>query len=129
MRISDWSSDVCSSDLRSRVDVASRSGHGRGLRREYVAQPGGDGHRARTAHACGSGVGPVERAAGGKGDPFGGAWSQSRHRWAEHPPDRTSVGKGKSVSGRLDLGGRRTMQKKNNTNQLEQPYTNHTKAK
>src|SRR3546814_15016992 len=69
MRISDWSSDVCSSDLR----------------RHRVA---GHGHR------------------------IGARWSRNRVRPLRPRADRKSVVKGKSVSVRVDLGGRRLIKKK-----------------
>src|SRR3546814_16196829 len=86
MRISDWSSDVCSSDLRRagrpqypRLSVARRArparGHAAGARdlrhAQLAAEPG------------------------------------SRHR-----ADRKSVVEGKSVSVRVTLGGRRIIKKK-----------------
>src|SRR3546814_14010207 len=93
MRISDWSSDVCSSDLAG--GAAPRL-------------PGGtdDG-------------GP--HAAGGTGTPHldrrretlsarSLSWGRAAERAAG--PDRKSVVKGKSVSGRVDLGGRRILKKK-----------------
>src|SRR3546814_7512684 len=42
MRISDWSSDVCSSDLRQRVGAAGE-GDGIGSRRAVAAEPSFDG--------------------------------------------------------------------------------------
>src|SRR3546814_20469094 len=85
MRISDWSSDVCSSDLheRNRCEVhlfylLSSSG------RRAVAED-----RAALAHII--------------------------HEWR----DRKSVVKGKSVSVRVDLGGRRIIKKKNKPIQPE----------
>src|SRR3546814_17165338 len=92
MRISDWSSDVCSSDLV--VD-------GVGLRR----QPRDDG-RGRSAQASGFGHrdGPHPR----------------RHRRAglragldHRRGDRQSVVEGTSVSVRVDLVGSRYIKKKN----------------
>src|SRR3546814_16768060 len=72
-RISDWSSDVCSSDL----------------------------------------VGPVQRREGG------GQHGHQQCRAAQHGlarrTDRKSVVLGKSVSGRVDLGGRRAIKKQINT--------------
>src|SRR3546814_16070680 len=69
MRISDWSSDVCSSDLSN----------------------------------CGEEHDDVLWAAGGL----------SPARQADHASDRKSVVSGKSVSVRVDLGGRRIIKKKN----------------
>src|SRR3546814_6713374 len=105
MRISDWSSDVCSSDLprtpyarrgriaeerpggpayRARAHRAARSGDGRGLWQPDAAEPGRIGQRARTEHVVGAGVGQVERRPGRQGDPLGGARPQPDRRW----PDR-----------------------------------------
>src|SRR3546814_19639143 len=77
MRISDWSSDVCSSDLFAHLALEPA------LDRVVEALP---------RHA----VGEVVLA----GEPFVG--------------DRKSVVWGKSVSVRVDLGGRRSIKKKNN---------------
>src|SRR3546814_8622758 len=71
MRISDWSSDVCSSDL---------------IRTAHRAIP-----PRRAQHLLRQG--------------------RARHRRRAHQ-DRKSVVKGKSVSVRVDLGGRRIIKKK-----------------
>src|SRR3546814_11728690 len=93
MRISDWSSDVCSSDLR--IDVGGpdpdlvrprRSGRG--------AHLGQGASRCRRADRRGGAAADGSRAAG---------------RGAERL-DRTSVVLGKSVSVRVALGGRRIIQ-------------------
>src|SRR3546814_11061870 len=108
MRISDWSSDVCSSDLvlgRGRGPAAVRMDprHDSGLRLVGLC--------ART-DACGlpagSGVGsaPVGRA---RRVEAGGAPGRPGGR-----RDRTSVVEGKSVSGRVERGGRRTIKKTTN---------------
>src|SRR3546814_15738964 len=82
MRISDWSSDVCSSDLRTRCATAAL----RSLRclRTAARSPCRDKGIARRYRL------PISQ-----------------------PPqsDRTSVGSGKSVSVRVDLGGRRIIKK------------------
>src|SRR3546814_12212184 len=84
MRISDWSSDVCSSDLRPGND---REDQGRGT--HQAARP----VRAR-------------RQATGR------ARLDRRRALDRRPlPDRKSVAKGKSVSVRVDLGGRRPINK------------------
>src|SRR3546814_15239008 len=100
MRISDWSSDVCSSDLqaaereyqaalqRDSNDIQAMSG----LFNLYVAQ-----NRTDAALALASRIDQT-----GTGSSLG-------------PEDRKSVGSGKSVSGRVDLGGRRIIKKKRNT--------------
>src|SRR3546814_20288328 len=94
MRISDWSSDVCSSDLAARRLLPLRRGAvlGRRLRAgalfalPLLDLPQDSGRR----RVC---------------DQSGG---EGRHT------DRKSVGEGKSVSVRVDLGGRRKLKKKNN---------------
>src|SRR3546814_17071645 len=78
MRISDWSSDVCSSDLVARICGSWRAGNACGI-------PGAQG--------VGSVTGGVRRA-------------YARHAAAE-PAARKSVDLGKSVVGRGDLGCRR----------------------
>src|SRR3546814_11872108 len=100
MRISDWGSDVCSSDLE---DAAF--GH------IFCAKPGVD-----------QWVG-IEREAHGRFFPFADRnrittaatdrVTLSRHEHLEaEPADRKSVVQGKSVSVRVDLGGRRIIKKK-----------------
>src|SRR3546814_13223536 len=102
MRISDWSSDVCSSDLRLRVaatvdlepDVQigatlGKGGHG----------SDGDVHLVRRGQA--TGIDQAQRTV------------RSELATGMGGRDRKSVGEGKSVSVRVDLGGRRLIQ--NNT--------------
>src|SRR3546814_6336335 len=85
MRISDWSSDVCSSDLPvTAADAAIALGVDRVLSSGGAAERG-----ASASHSCT----PTP------------AWMS--------PSDRKSVVSGKSVSVRVDLGGRRIS--KNNT--------------
>src|SRR3546814_12535629 len=101
MRISDWSSDVCSSDL---VTLVHRP-------------PAVD--RARHRHA--------DRAIGGQGAALGAATHRreieparafARSREArELLRDRKSVVEGKRVSVRVDLGGRRSLTKKQSKKQ------------
>src|SRR3546814_15710616 len=91
MRISDWSSDVCSSDL-PRADHPGRRhcrGDG-GARRRADAQPGGESARSRHADAS---IDP-ERAP---------------RRRARGVRDRKRVVEGKRVSVGVDLGGRRNI--------------------
>src|SRR3546814_17705206 len=83
MRISDWSSDVCSSDLPGAGAAAAGDGE-----RQAAVAPG-----------------PRLRASAGLG-----------HRRSGDAGDRKSVVSGKSVSVRVDLGGRRIIKKKT-TNQ------------
>src|SRR3546814_14911345 len=85
MRISDWSSDVCSSDLPVLSDRRSATQRPTGKRRVRRNQ------RRRSAwRAAASGFAPQTRA----------------------PADRKSVVSGKSVSERVDLGGRVIIKKK-----------------
>src|SRR3546814_20175626 len=114
MRISDWSSDVCSSDLdqlqgaraQSRQDALAA---GRGQAR------GGGGDRrleeAGTRRKAGSpAVGRGYFPACGRGDsarPCVTAAATS----AQQTTDRKSVVSGKSVSVRVDLGGSRIIKK------------------
>src|SRR3546814_12235531 len=90
MRISDWSSDVCSSDLRpcdgrafpygaAGEEPPRRAGHAGHLVRRLLRRPG----------PCGAALRPV--------------------------PDRKSVVSGKSVPVSVDLGGRRIIKKKTKT--------------
>src|SRR3546814_19140740 len=106
MRISDWSSDVCSSDLLRRRDLVGQGGdHDVGL----LARVRGPGaHAAHAGFVHGSQV-------GGGGDDFrGGGIVGAAHVLAQIAPrgDRQSVVLGKSVSVSLDLGGRRIIKKK-----------------
>src|SRR3546814_16190017 len=104
MRISDWSSDVCSSDL--------------GLRKSYEAMFVA---YLRTFARLGLQAVPVRAPTG----PIGGDLSREFHILAdtgasalfydaaiEAVTDRKSVVEGKSVSVRLNLGGRRIIKKK-----------------
>src|SRR3546814_12488490 len=99
MRISDWSSDVCSSDLVGQVaDVEGLPG---AVLRVGVAPAGGehlaDGERGVVAARRGEVVAARVPVGVGHGEIDG---------------DRKSVVKGKSVSVRVDLGGRRIIKKK-----------------
>src|SRR3546814_16887191 len=89
MRISDWSSDVCSSDLvfPGCANSSDNSGMGGG-----PAGPGG------AAGASTTGAGGKKTGAGKEGAGVAG--------------DRQSVVQGKGVSVRVDLGGLRIITKK-----------------
>src|SRR3546814_1054129 len=95
LRISDWSSDVCSSDLGAAPRL---SAHRR------LHQPGdADLPVARTVlHAGAGGNEGLRRAA-------------AFPRLRLSGEDRKSVVSGKSVSVRVDLGGRRIIRKKKTT--------------
>src|SRR3546814_19977277 len=93
MRISDWSSDVCSSDLFQAGDHLLRRPVLRpGGCRLQIAQ-GGPGRRHRGTSGKRSVLCHVEPA-------------------PSHAADRKSVVSGKSVSVRVDLGGRSILTKK-----------------
>src|SRR3546814_13073311 len=107
LRISDWSSDVCSSDLvgAARIDGAGESldrgegEFGEAAALDIVDQAVGD---------VGSGLEPVDHQ---RPEILG-----SGARLAGKRLDRKSVESGKSVSVRVDLGGRRSFNKKNQFN-------------
>src|SRR3546814_14336541 len=115
MRISDWSSDVCSSDLHEMQ---------RGLGEDApVARPG----RAATA------TGGFRMNHDNPDARFDAAMRQLHEsavdRVSGHPrpplQERKSVVEGKRESGRVDLGGRRTI-KKNNATPCTPTSTNDT---
>src|SRR3546814_17081596 len=87
MRISDWSSDVCSSDLSA-----------------YLP-----GIHASQQHQDQQNRDPCLQSEGQPALP-----KRSRHRGPIPPIDRKSVVSGKSVSVRVDRGGRRNTKKKQN---------------
>src|SRR3546814_12220033 len=100
MRISDWSSDVCSSDLVAELLDAARY-------EEEVPLVGAH-PRGAQAHP----LGPVVLV-GVHGERVLQQEAQHEHRDGRR--DRKSVVSGKSVSVRVDLGGRRVIKKKKNT--------------
>src|SRR3546814_17639319 len=118
MRISDWSSDVCSSDLRTRFPRVERHEHGAdrerapGADRPFGIVAHGDGDAVALADAKPVGQGSAKRA---RGAPR----SLERQPLPLHPqqvPARKGVGRGTRVTVRLARGGRRTIQtKKKNT--------------
>src|SRR3546814_17853249 len=142
-RISDWSSDVCSSDLRAlsaQALVASGRGAGScqhprqllvgwirgGAGRPLCGDAAGDDRHCRAARARTRRLAglfrplclPPGRASAGAfagGTPWrAGAAGEGPLR--PHPNiARKSVVEGKSVSVRVDLGGRRIITKKNKT--------------
>src|SRR3546814_14355400 len=108
MRISDWSSDVCSSDLRSLGEHDARL-PGDVRRQEQVFQ--------RLAGFLGGLVvdqlGKLE--VGAHIGPVGHRAVDMAEMALQRRQDRKSVVSGKSVSVRVDLGGRRLIKKKKNT--------------
>src|SRR3546814_18797030 len=108
MRISDWSSDVCSSDLGLISDerlakVTARISD----RQRVVAYLKKKSVTASVANSLLSELGTSELSQNVK-----------LFQLLTRPQDRKSVVKGKSVSTRVDLGGRRIIKKKkkNQTN-------------
>src|SRR3546814_20906292 len=96
MRISDWSSDVCSSDLRcAALEV--------------------DEWKAASKDGQWGGLQPLCRRRRPTVQPVAGDRSCQIETFAREPAngeDRKSVVSGKSVSVRVDLGGRRIIKKK-----------------
>src|SRR3546814_16179937 len=93
MRISDWSSDVCSSDLEWRAMKPWVSSSRAGWAWKRSRKPSAGSRRHETDSR-------VDQAFW-----FGSAIASSQ--------DRKSVVWGKSVAVRVDLGGRRILKKKN----------------
>src|SRR3546814_20514939 len=94
MRISDWSSDVCSSDLRARAAAGSQAPHRLRAGKRAALR------RALRARVLRTGRPPARSARRADAAP------------RARIPDRKRVVKGKSVSVRVDLGGRRIIKKK-----------------
>src|SRR3546814_19091756 len=103
MRISDWSSDVCSSDLLYRVffNLAHNALEAGARELHLAARPVRD---FLVIDVEDDGPGMPEEAKRNIFKPFAGSAREG---------DRKSVVQGKSVSVRVDLGGRRIIQKKN----------------
>src|SRR3546814_14818801 len=96
MRISDWSSDVCSSDLGQRTASSRRA-----AREDRGSNDTADARRHRENRRV-----------------------RCRHRASlAYRGDRKSVVWGKSVSVSVELGGRRMIKKKINNSEREQTAT------
>src|SRR3546814_20203697 len=109
MRISDWSSDVCSSDLRD--GLAGRVGDE--LAADFPRRVGRPVVQARELRArFRVGVLDAQRAAAVAHDHRDQALALVETEHARGFRDRKSVVSGKSVSVRVDLGGRRILKKK-----------------
>src|SRR3546814_13146701 len=109
MRISDWSSDVCSSDLKPRK---------KSLRERFLGRT--PGKKSKTGRAVQDRMrkeGKLRENRRGDTE-----FKASNDKWYplkdadmahKTDADRKSVGKGKSLSVRVDLGGRRIIKNKN----------------
>src|SRR3546814_17679608 len=107
MRISDWSSDVCSSDLRQGLPLRPRPVHGLGRRQEHRRQersPGGERMTVTTSAPSGGGEAAVP--------PEDLVTLTLDGLEISVPKDRKRVVWGMSVSVRVDLGGSRVIKKK-----------------
>src|SRR3546814_14357027 len=113
MRISDWSSDVCSSDLEAGEEVGRKGTQGSlgHPRRSHSRAPGYAEPRPDASPPRHPGV--RARADRGQGDPASPAGLLGiQRRFRRRSEDLKSVVSGKSVSVRVDLGGSRIVQKK-----------------
>src|SRR3546814_15703680 len=112
MLISDWSSDVCSSDLELRLLLAQPVQlHVEVLPRGLLPRGAHGAQEERLA-----GEQPLDHADPGPEVVLGGdVRVLGAHR------DRKSVREGKRVSGRVDLGGRGIIQKKIKNTPTESP--------
>src|SRR3546814_16791498 len=130
MRISDWSSDVCSSDLhRLAAYLHQRLRQPVGKRSHALAKAGGEHHggggaaaHARVFSLSAGGGGALRSSAGHawSNHVFTGAsadWRRSPHSRRQERAyfcsDRKRVWTGNGVSGRVDIGGRGIFKKKN----------------
>src|SRR3546814_16577128 len=110
MRISDWSSDVCSSDLLNR-------------RRTPFLVDGGDyahGCHRRPVKSVAERCQRVEVGDAGCGGVDVGGQRSDRAAPPVAPGDRKGVVEGKSVSVRVDLGGRSIIKKKKKQKETKQ---------
>src|SRR3546814_17564769 len=114
MRISDWSSDVCSSDL---IGVDGSTMEANAALRTIVRRDNGETYRemlVRMAQESGIDTPTIDDLVrldrNRKGKKLSNAdWASKTDPDAK---DRKSVVWGKSVSGRIDIGGGRNIEKK-----------------
>src|SRR3546814_17536640 len=108
MRISDWSSDVCSSDLAARADL-HRYAHIQAIDAIFAVDIGGAGQDALLVAQIG--FGHSDDARGRSVEGRTGA-AQRDDPAAAAAGDRKGVVEGKSVSVRVDIGGIGNLKKK-----------------
>src|SRR3546814_19516493 len=125
MRISDWSSDVCSSDLhRPRHAIAARRPQSARLSTRPVRLPLPAARRAAICRRCDARSPPHPSRAEARyaaGNLLAAVLRGQEPPLLDAPGDRKSVVEGKSVSVSVDFGGRRNLKKKtliNNKYQL-----------
>src|SRR3546814_20081744 len=128
MRISDWSSDVCSSDLlpRLRRDLGHPAAAGGAVAHHHGPRPGVavDPHRRQPADQLPDAALRLLAVLPARRRPEGGhhrtdlCRGRALHRAADL--DRQSVVEGKSVSVRLDIGGSRILKKKKDSTKIKQ---------
>src|SRR3546814_1027171 len=135
LRISDWSSDVCSSDLALGLAREISERHGVAVD-VAIHAPGREGdHRNHHAHlltttrrigpeGLGAKTRELDQKTSGEVERWRGRWAEMQNRALElaNVPDRVDhrshkrvrqrVVQGKSVSVRVDLGGRRRINNK-----------------
>src|SRR3546814_12423313 len=119
MRISDWSSDVCSSDLEhgARLHLAIGTDHDAWANRHARDEAGaGTDHRRAAYRAARADVSALADAYFGLDHHTGSDVTALADLRAVGDEDRKSVVSGKSVSVRVDLGGRRIIKKKKKIN-------------
>src|SRR3546814_16367232 len=114
MRISDWSSDECASDLRRRGDSCCRARHRWYEPPQCSAAPNFRRHcRFPWSAPCKHGMQRPGMILDIEPITYVAAVAIDRQWFASQGTDRKRVEKGKSVSDRVDLGGRRKFKKKN----------------
>src|SRR3546814_17517742 len=118
MRISDWSSDVCSSDLAAPAAGAAPSWARASNRRARACRRGGARGGRSCRHLGGVITLLLAEARAHRGEPVAHAAADEAEEERDEEDreegggDRNGVVGGKSVSVRVDLGGRRIRKKK-----------------
>src|SRR3546814_15045882 len=110
MRISDWSSDVCSSDLKLSLSIKAKEVD---EEKQAMKQYGSSDSGASLGDILGAAIREKQQEIQESGG--SGAEPEAAGEESGDDRDRKSVVEGKSVSGRVDLGGRRIIKKKKPT--------------